>query len=184
MVTNMGVIMKSRFIILAVGLMGCVGVRGYAQEQALLELGDTPVLMRIPLNVGLRDMESPIRTSDPVRLYANTSDQVFVDGGQNVHSTFLVNGFDIEWNIFSESHDGPRFAAHARLFAQLDLDPLPVGTYQVNAAWTNLDRPEQGPRRIGAASFTVVPEPSTLTLALFGLLGSFGVIRWRRKRRN
>ena len=127
------------------------------------------------LHLDVASPSPPITDTEQIQLFASTILSIFPDTGHSVVSSYTITGFDIDWEISSyDDRSGEQAPVVLPLAATLNLDPLASGTYDVEANWQNYaifvipGKPTSG---TGSLSFTVVPEPSTLTLLTLGAVG-------------
>jgi PEP-CTERM motif len=124
----------------------------------------------------------PITDTQPIHLRAATAELVFPDSGHDILSSFTINGFDINWEMSSyDDHMQVVVPIVFHFNTELNLGTLAPGTYNVQANWENVNAilyPGAPTSGVGSLSFTVVPEPSTLTL--LGL-GGFVALAVRRR---
>lgn len=157
----------NRIWFLAVAAMLLIANQGYSQSTTL----QVSVLSPTP----------PILPSSTITLQALTSDNVFPDTGHQTTSDLSRNGFDISWDITSIGLGDIALQVLQPMSTTVDTGPLSPGTYHVTVNWTNQATSLSGAPTAGTGSlsFTVVPEPSTVMLAVAELISFPPVIRRR-----
>lgn len=134
------------------------------------------------LEVTIVEPQPLITTSDVIRLHARTLENVFPDLGQTSSSSFMVEGFEIQWSIISEWTHSP-FPVATPLAYSSELGPLPAGDYHLTATWTPVEDtwPAEHPAPgYASLSFSVIPEPLMCVILLSGVLA--GVLSRNRRR--
>ncbi|MGD9128140.1 MAG: hypothetical protein PVH19_12250 [Planctomycetia bacterium] len=130
----------------------------------------------------------PIEPSDTITLRARSYDYIFNRYAYEQQSSYTVNGSNIVWDIYTHWLGGDGWDIMCWVEDSISLEPLPEGDYQVTVNWYHTGGNTIGGVTTGSGSttFSVVPEPATLTMLLTATfmalcLGSTKTIRRIRK---